>query len=214
MKRLFFISLVLCSCQDIKIIDKPIIFDEERKALSLQYIRAHYGLEVDEPIIDPKVIVIHWTVIPTLEETFQAFNPSVLPSSRANIQTASNLNVSSQFVIDRDGAIYRLLPETTFARHVIGLNYSAIGIENIANGTDLPLTEAQFEANLQLANYLAKKYDIEYLIGHDQYERFIGHELWLEKDSSYLTEKDDVGEEFINRLHEELDFKLKKAPQQ
>lgn len=212
MKKLLFTAFVLWSCQEITIIDKPITFDEQRKALSLQYIKKHYGLEVDEPTIDPKIIVVHWTVIPTLEETFEAFNPSVLPSTRANIQAASNLNVSSQFVIDRDGTIYRLLPETTFARHVIGLNYSAIGIENIANGIDLPLTEAQFQSNLKLANYLAKKYDIEYLIGHDQYERFIGHELWLEKDASYLTEKDDVGEEFINRLHDQLDIKLKKAP--
>jgi hypothetical protein len=212
MKKLLFIALALWSCQDISIIDKPITFDEERKALSLEYIKDHYGLEVEEPVIDPKIIVVHWTVIPTLEETFEAFNPSVLPSTRANIQAASSLNVSSQFVIDRDGTIYRLLPETTFARHVIGLNYNSIGIENIANGTDLPLTEAQFESNLKLANYLAKKYDIEYLIGHDQYERFKGHELWLEKDASYLTEKDDVGEEFINRLHDQLDMKLKKAP--
>lgn len=213
MKKLLLSALVFWSCQDIEIIDKPITFDQERKALSLQYIKEHYGLEVEEPVIDPKIIVIHWTVIPTLEETFEAFNPSVLPSSRANIQAASSLNVSSQFVIDQDGTIYQLLPETTFARHVIGLNYNSIGIENIANGTDLPLTEAQFRSNLKLANYLAKKYDIEYLIGHDQYERFIGHELWLEKDASYLTEKDDVGEAFINRLHEQLDIKLKKAPQ-
>jgi N-acetyl-anhydromuramyl-L-alanine amidase AmpD len=212
MKKLLLISLALWSCQDIKIIDKPIIFDEERKALSLQYISAHYGLEVEEPVIDPKIIVIHWTVIPTLEKTFEAFNPSVLPATRTSIQNASNLNVSSQFVIDRDGTIYRLLSETTFARHVIGLNFSAIGIENIANGTDLPLTEAQFESNLKLANYLSKKYDIEYLIGHDQYQQFIGHELWLEKDASYLTEKDDVGEAFINRLHDQLEIKLKKVP--
>lgn len=212
MKKLLFIALALWSCQDIIIIDKPIIFDEQRKALSIQYIKDHYGLDVDEPVIDPKIIVIHWTVIPTLEETFEAFNPSVLPSTRANIQAASSLNVSSQFVIDRDGTIYQLLPETTFARHVIGLNYNSIGIENIANGSDLPLTEAQFQSNLKLANYLSKKYDIEYLIGHDQYERFIGHKLWLEKDASYLTEKDDVGEEFINRLHDQLDIKLKKAP--
>ena len=32
--------------------------------------------------------------------------------------------------VDRDGTICRLMPETWMARHVIGLNYSAIGIEN------------------------------------------------------------------------------------
>ena len=196
-----------------EIVQKPITFDQERAQLSLEYMKEHYGIEKDQPVIDPKIIVIHWTVIPTADKTFDAFNPSILPSSRDGIRSAGNLNVSSQYMIDRDGTIYQLLPDTVFARHVIGLNYCAIGIENIANGDDLPLTEAQFQANKKLVKQLISKYDIEYLIGHDQYKQFIGHPLWKELDSDYLTDKTDVGPEFIDRLHKELGVpSLKKAP--
>lgn len=196
-----------------KIIQKPIPFDEERERLSLEYLRDRYGMVKDSATIDPKMIVVHWTAIPNLEDSYNTFYPATLPGARADIKTAGNLNVSAHFLIDRDGSIYQLLPETTFARHVIGLNYLAIGIENVADGKEYPLTEEQFQANKELIKYLTTKYDIEYLIGHDQYQKFIGHELWKEKDSSYLTEKSDVGKEFINRLHEALDNDhLKKAP--
>ena len=63
-------------------------------------------------------------------------------------------------------------------------------------------------------NFLSERHDIEYLIGHDQYTRFIGHPLWKETDPNYLTEKNDVGPEFIDRLHREVkDKSLKKAPE-
>lgn len=211
--------LILCvlfiSCgQGPKIIDKPIVFDDTREKLSLQYLKERHGLTLEKPIIDPKIIVIHWTVIPTLEKSFEAFNPPELPGSRKGIQQASSLNVSAHFLVDRNGTIYRLLPDTVFARHVIGLNYCAIGIENVADGAGLPLTDAQFEANRKLVDYLTDRHNIEYLIGHDQYTRFIGHPLWKETDPNYLTEKNDVGPEFINQLHRTVkDISLKKAPE-
>jgi len=198
---IFFIFLVVfVSCTEQKeIVDKPILFDEERKALTLEYLSDRYGLKQTEPFIDPKMIVLHWTVIPTFEESFETFNPAVLPS-RPDIKAASALNVSSQFMVDRDGTIYRLLPETAMARHVIGLNHCAIGIENVGGTADLPLTEAQLASNIFLVNYLAEKYDIDYLIGHYEYTFFEGHELWLEKDQGYRTEKDDPGIKFMNSI--------------
>ncbi len=211
---IWMVVLATSSCDpSIKIIQKPILFDDQRRELSLDYLKEHYGMEQDEPTIDPKMIVIHWTAIPNFNDSYDAFYPSTLPSYRSEIQRGGNLNVSAQFLVDRDGTIYQLLPETTFARHVIGLNYCAIGIENVADGNEFPLTEEQFEANVKLVNYLSKKYSIEYLIGHDQYKQFIGHDLWKEKDPGYLTEKVDVGPEFMGRLFETVDNKsLKGAP--
>lgn len=200
------------SCGSVKIIDKPIIWNEEREQLSLQYLQERHDIQASAAKIDPKIIVVHWTVIPTMEKSFEVFDRVQLPSTRTSIKNASQLNVSAHFLVDRDGTIYRLLPETTFARHVIGLNYCSIGIENVADGDDLPLTEAQFNANEKLINYLAGKHQIEYLIGHDQYTRFIDHPLWKETDPNYLTEKSDVGPEFIDRLHRSIKKKLKKAP--
>ena len=48
--------------------------------------------------------------------------------------------------MDRDGAVYRLMPETWMARHTIGLNRVAIGIENVG-GPRWPLTPEQLRAD-------------------------------------------------------------------
>jgi N-acetyl-anhydromuramyl-L-alanine amidase AmpD len=209
----FVLFPLLFSCSGLKLIDKPITYDEKREQLSLEYLEKRYGIHLDKAGITPKIIVLHWTVTPTMEKTFQAFDPPMLPESRAAIKSASNLNVSSHFLVDRDGKVYKLLPETHFARHVIGLNHCAIGIENVGGTDALPLTKAQTRANIKLVKYLAGKYNIEYLIGHYEYKEFIGHELWKELDASYLTEKDDPGESFMNAVRKKtVDLNLKGPP--
>lgn len=182
------------------VVMRPIVFDEQRHQLSLEYLANRYGIEQEEPTIVPKMIVVHWTVIPTADATFDAFDPAVLPGARQEISSAGALNVSSQYLVDRDGTIYQLLPETTMARHTIGLNHVAIGIENVGDGTDLPLTDEQLASNVAVIRYLASKYDLEYLIGHYEYTLFEGHALWKEKDKAYRTEKTDPGEDFMQRL--------------
>lgn len=197
-------SILLIGCRSTSVIQKPISFDEEREQLSIQYLEKRHGIKQTTASIQPKIIVVHYTVIPTMERTFNAFMPSILPSSRTGIKSASSLNVSSQYLIDRDGTTYQLLPDTVFARHVIGLNYCAIGIENVANGKDLPLTKKQLNANVRLIRTLATKYDIEYLIGHHEYQAFIGHPLWKETDPHYLTKKSDPGDAFMTDLRNKL----------
>lgn len=198
---------------DFPIIQKPIIFDQQRKSLTLEYLKERYGIEQTEPTIKPTMVVVHWTVIPTLEKTFAALNPAELPAARDGIRTGGNLNVSSQFVIDRDGTIYQLLPETTMARHTIGLNYTAIGIENIADGDTLPMTEAQLLANTKLITYLGKKYPIEYVLGHGEYGRFRDTAWWKETDPNYFTQKNDPDQPFMERLRSALtDLSLKPLP--
>ena len=187
-----------------KIIDRPISFDEQRIKLTLEYLASHYGIIQENPTILPRMVVVHWTAIPTMEATFNTFNPSTLPNNRADIQSAGALNVSSQFLVDTDGTIYRLMPETTMARHVIGLNHCAIGIENVGPGADGKLTLAQLESNVILINYLQKKYPIKYVIGHYEYQKFVGHPLWLEKDAGYRTEKVDPGIEFMKALRKQI----------
>ncbi|WP_234733099.1 peptidoglycan recognition protein family protein [Tellurirhabdus bombi] len=205
----FFLLSACASAPTFRIIDKPIIFDEERKQLSLEYLKQRHGIQQDEPYIKPKMIVLHWTAIPTLESSFDAFNPTLLPG-RPNLASASRLNVSVPFLVDRDGTIFRLLPDTTFARHCIGLNYCAIGVENIGNND---LTKAQVKANVKLVRYLKRRYDIEYLIGHHEYKDFIGTPLWKETDPNYLTAKTDPGKRFMRKVRKELkDLNLKGSP--
>lgn len=211
---LFCISMLLfyaCGTSK-KIEDKPITFDEERIQLTKDYLSTRYGLEQDNPTIVPRMIVLHWTEIPTLQQSFDAFYKSELPN-RPEIASASGLNVSSQFLVDLDGTIYRLMPETTMARHVIGLNHAAIGIENVGGTEGVPLTKAQIKSNIWLVTYLSEKYPIEYLIGHYEYTNFEGHDLWLEKDDGYRTEKVDPGEDFMNAVKKGTKkLNLKSAP--
>lgn len=201
--------MFMASCKSIKIVDKPIIFDEERKALTLEYLEDHYGLIQDEPTIIPRMVVVHWTVIPTMEKSYAAFEKAKLPNWRPEIANASAVNVSSHFLVDTNGKIYRLMPENYMARHVIGLNHCAIGIENVGPDENNELTPAQLKSNILLLKYLKAKYDIEYLIGHLEYRLFEDHPLWLEKDDGYRTEKTDPGDKFMRELREatkELEF--------
>lgn len=210
----FIVCFSFLSCTSIKIIDKPITFDEERKQLSLNYLEERYGLTQDEPTITPRMIVIHWTAIPNFEDSFDAFKNSKLPNSRSDITSAGSLNVSAQFLVDQNGKIYRLLPENTMARHVIGLNHCAIGIENVGGTSTTPLTKKQLRANIKLVNYLKKQYpNIDYLIGHYEYTRFEEHPLWLEKDAGYRTEKTDPGPDFMNEIRKSTaDLNWKTSP--
>ena len=101
---IFFLILNGCDNQ-IQIIDKPIIFNQERINLTKEYFKQRYDLDRDTILITPKIIVLHWTVIPTMEKTFEAFNSPYLPSWRPDLENISGLNVSSQFLVDQDGSI-------------------------------------------------------------------------------------------------------------
>ena len=114
------------------------------------------------------------------------------------------LNVSAHYLVDRDGTIYKLMPDHWMARHVIGLNHYAIGIENVGGLHSKPhLTAAQAQADADLIIFLKNKYpSIHYLIGHMEYLKFRRTSLWLEKDIHYQTIKSDPGEAFMRRVRE------------
>lgn len=211
---LSFIALLFSACSPqatFRIIEKPITWNETREQLSLQYLSERHGLDKEQATISPQIVVVHWTAIDNIEVTFDVFDSPTL-GGREDLTSASNLNVSSQFLIDRDGTIFRLLPDTTFARHTIGLNYCAIGIENVG-GPEAPLTKAQLKANENLIRYLRKKYPLEYVIGHHEYQLFQETELWKEADPDYRTVKTDPGDSFMKKLRKNLsDLNLKPIP--
>jgi N-acetyl-anhydromuramyl-L-alanine amidase AmpD len=147
---------------------------------------------------------VHWTASPTLRSALSAFEPEALPAGRPELAKAGRVNVSAHYLVDRDGTIYRLMPEDLMARHVIGLNRAAIGIENVG-GPPWPLTEAQLRANVRLIRGLVAGHPrIRYLIGHREYGRFRGTPLWEERDPSYFTGKEDPGPDFMVKLRREL----------
>lgn len=197
---------------EFKVINKPINYSEARIRLSLEYLKEHHGLTQKTPTIVPKMIVLHYTAGGTVESNHQYFNKTHLESARNTLKKQSTLNVSSQYIVDRDGTIYQLMEPNMFARHTIGLNYCAIGVENIGSKKQPP-TEKQVAANAQLVRYLTKKYKIEYLIGHSEYGVFRNSKLWKESDPKYFTGKEDPGKDFMNKVRLQVaDLKLKDKP--
>jgi len=212
------INKFVCTSKPIpplQIIDKPIDFGSDRIAMTKEYIKTHYGKTVENIEIVPKVIVLHWTAEMDFEKSFKRLKPQKLLTDRKDIAKASLLNVSAQFLVDRDGTIYRLMPENWMARHVIGLNYSSIGVENVGgegNKKD-DLTPAQRKANIALIRYLRYKYpSIEYLIGHHEYKQMESTPLWLERDKGYRTTKADPGAKFMAEMREGVKDLLLKMP--
>ncbi len=205
-------------------LDHRIPLTERRIALTLDYFERHnaalaeqrQGIEGVEAIrFDPQVLVMHYTVIPTAEQTLAYFAREEMDSGRPEILANGLLNVGIQFVVDRDGTIYGLYPEDVMARHTIGLNHVAIGIENVGDGdlgsdAALPLTEAQVAANVALIRYLAGKYpNLRWAIGHQEY-RDLEHpdhparHLFVEDKPDYRTEKVDPGDRFLAAVRREL----------
>ncbi len=117
------------------------------------------------------------------------------------------VNVSSQFIVDRDGTIYRLTPENFMCRHAIGYNHCAIGIENVGGvGGVEDLTDAQLSANIFLINYLREKFPtIKYIFGH--YQQVVAREsnLYIEHVPDYFAGKPDPGKIFMGKLRDEFE---------
>ena len=180
----------------LEITQKPIGFGALRQRLTLEYIQRHYDPLAQVITFKPVMIVVHWTASSTLQAAWNGFNPERL-TGRADIASAGALNTSAQFLIDRVGRAFQLMPETVMARHAIGLNRRAIGIENVGNND---LTPAQLETNARLIASLAQRFQIQYLIGHLEYGRFRGSALWEERDLTYFTVKPDPGADFMRRL--------------
>ncbi|QOP46547.1 glycoside hydrolase family 3 N-terminal domain-containing protein [Sulfurimonas paralvinellae] len=187
------------------IIQKPIIFTQKRIDMTKAYIKKHYGIDAKDITIKPKIIVLHWTAEPDFNDSFKRLYPEKLFSDRKDIAAASLLNVSAHFLVARDGTIYQLMPDNWMARHVIGLNHSSIGVENVGGEDNKKedLTPAQIRANIRLVKYLKAKYpSIDYLIGHLEYREMEKNPLWLERDKGYRTKKADPGAKFMKAVRE------------
>ncbi|KAA0127456.1 N-acetylmuramoyl-L-alanine amidase [Chryseobacterium sp. SN22] len=212
----FFVALIIgfakAQTGEPKMIRKPISYSQERVRLSLEYLKEHHGLIQKTPTIIPKMIVLHYTANGNVESNFKYFNKTYLEGGRNTLKKQSTLNVSSQYIVDRDGTIYQLMEPDQFARHTIGLNYCSIGIENIGSRKE-PLNDLQVAANAQLIRYLTGKYKIEYLIGHSEYGIFRNSKLWKESDPDYFTVKEDPGKDFMNKVRRQVaDLHLKDQP--
>ena len=193
--------------------DRRLPNEPERLTLTQTYLDAH----LPEPMVGtvdpirmvPRVVVLHWTGSGSAEGAFQTFAPARL-SGRAELKGAGELNVAAHFIVHRDGQCWRILDERRVARHTIGLNHCAIGIENVGDGPlegggDASLTRLQVERNVALVRGLVTRHpSIQWLIGHHEYRRMESTPLFAERNPSYRTTKIDPGDAFMAAVRAKL----------
>ena len=195
------------------LIDRRLPNEPARLALTQAYLDAHLPEPrlgtVDPGRMLPRVVVLHWTGSSSAEGAFQTFVPARL-SGRAELKDAGALNVAAHFIVDRNGQCWRLLDERRVARHAIGLNHCAIGIENVGDGplnggSAAPLTQLQVERNVALVRGLVKRHPtIQWLIGHHEYRQMESTPLFAERDPAYRTIKSDPGDAFMAAVRAQL----------
>ena len=182
------------------------ILSDKKLDLTVEYNKENYGIN-SYKLDTPKIIVVHYTAIDDLKATLNLFKQDNIASSRDYIKDFSSLNVGIHYVVDKDGKIFHLMPDTVVARHLIGFNHVSLGIENIAkDSTDL--TSAQIESDAKLIEFLAKKYpSVQYMIGHDEYnDTSLPHYKYFKSlNSKYKPYgKIDPGPKFMSKLRKRL----------
>ncbi|HUS27802.1 MAG TPA: peptidoglycan recognition family protein [Kofleriaceae bacterium] len=193
----------------VSIVDAPIKWSDERERLTLEYRRRHSDPDASDLTIAPKVIVLHYTAGGSAKATRGYFDNTKIEAARKDLARGGAVNVSAHFLVDRDGTIYRLQPETRFARHCIGLNHIAIGIENVGDEAKYPLTDAQVEADAALVRDLTARFPITHLLGHYEVMKFKQHAYFIEREAGYANSKPDPGEKFMQQVRERVgDLKL------
>ena len=205
MKALVLLLVATVAHAEPKIVDAPMAWSDERARLTLDYRRTHSDPEAKDLDIVPTVIVLHYTGGGSAKATRGYFDNPRIEKERRELARAGAVNVSSHFVVDRDGTIYRLQPENRFARHCIGLNHTAIGVENVGDEAKYPLTDAQVKADAWLIHDLAKRFAITHLYGHHEVMALAGKSpLYVERDPKYRNDKGDPGKKFMANVRAEI----------
>ncbi len=151
-----------------RIVWDPIPFGPTRKAEMVLYVARHYGsfMRPTYRLIDPHVIVIHYTETPSFQATYNTFAPDVPDSELHELP-----NTCAHFVIDAAGVIHQLVPLSIMCRHTVGLNWTAIGIEHVGYSDAQVLDDPrQMAASLKLVRWLRCRYEIPIrdVIGHNE----------------------------------------------
>jgi N-acetylmuramoyl-L-alanine amidase len=143
----------------------PIPFGAARKRQMAAYSLRHYGEETYR-LTNPKVIVEHYTETATAGEAYNTFAPDVPDSEFHELP-----NTCAQFLVEPTGRIDQLVSLSLRCRHTVGLNWTAIGIENIGlSDREILDRPAQMTASLALTRWLRCRYAIPLkdVIGHNE----------------------------------------------
>jgi N-acetylmuramoyl-L-alanine amidase len=143
----------------------PIPYGAARKRQMAAYSLRHYG-EDTYVLSDPKVIVEHYTETATAGEAYNTFAPDVPDNEFHELP-----NTCAHFLVEPSGRIDQLVPLSLRCRHTVGLNWTAIGIENVGfSDREILDDRAQIDASLRLTRWLRCRYGIslENVIGHNE----------------------------------------------
>jgi beta-N-acetylhexosaminidase len=143
----------------------PIPFGAARRRQMAAYSLRHYG-EDTYVLSRPKVIVEHYTETATAQEAYNTFAPDTPDSEFGELP-----NTCAHFLVESDGRIDQLVALSIRCRHTTGLNWTAIGIENVGSSDSQILDDrAQIAASLRLTRWLRCTYGISLsnVIGHNE----------------------------------------------
>lgn len=140
-------------------------FPQHRKNEMRAYALKHYGID-DYHLKNPRLVIWHFTETTTYESVFSTFSDDV-----PDIEFHELPQVCSHYVVDHDGTIHQLVPLGVMCRHVVGLNYTAIGIEMVGSSDRQVIDDTrQFHAALSLTRWLRCRFRIPVrdVIGHNE----------------------------------------------
>jgi hypothetical protein len=143
----------------------PIPYGAARRREMAAYSLRHYG-EDTYRLSQPKVIVEHYTETATAQQAFNTFAPDVPDSEFHELP-----NTCAHFLVEPSGRIDQLVPLALRCRHTTGLNWTAIGIENVGfSDRQILADRAQLSASLRLTRWLRCRYGIalKNVIGHNE----------------------------------------------
>jgi N-acetylmuramoyl-L-alanine amidase len=147
------------------IVWNPIVLGQQRKEEMRAYALRHYGIDTFK-LIDPHVIVIHYTETPGFQSTYNTFAPD-----HPDPELHELPNTCAHFVIDKAGIIHQLVSLNIMCRHTVGLNWTAIGIEHVGySDTEVLDNPRQMASSLRLVRWLRCRYRISVrdVIGHNE----------------------------------------------
>ena len=152
------------------IVKKYIRFGASRKSQMAKYSQRHYHQHT-YLLTNPRAIVLHHTDGTGWKSAWNTFDANTA-------YNGEKPGVSAQFIIAKNGTIDQLMPLSYRARHCIGMNWKAIGIEFVQedkSGKDghwmdqqILARTKQVRAGLKLVRYLQARFGIKTsdVVGH------------------------------------------------
>jgi N-acetylmuramoyl-L-alanine amidase len=140
-------------------------YPKQRKREMAAYSKRHYG-QYKWRLNNPQLIVIHYAEAGSISSIFNTFR-----TDQPDVEFHELPNVCSHFAVSASGAVYKFVPPTIRCRHVVGLNYTAIGIEHVGfSDQDILNRPAQLNGSLQFTQWLRCRFGIpvNQVIGHNE----------------------------------------------